>query len=213
MKHIPGTIKILMIVFSGWLILSVFLHADNTRPAVKTVPVAVKQKEIKKLAEGYKQQEEKLNSVEHNISSKLIASKKKLSQQRAKSNRLLHELEGITTKLCNGADSLLCSGDGDTLIEKVAEVVRTEAVKDSICDEVIGQQQQLLNNKDSLIALGQQQNESWKKIIKEDLRQQDLLVSENRLYRKQAKRLKTKKTILSGAVIALSALLIKSIIK
>jgi aspartate/glutamate racemase len=82
-----------------------------------------------------------------------------------------------------------------------------------LCDEVIGQQQQLLNNKDSLITLEKQQNESWRRIINEGLQQQEILVNVNRLYRKQAKKLKTKKTILSGAVIALSALLIKSIIK
>jgi hypothetical protein len=208
------TISLIFIAFLTGFILSILLFKKSREITAGSIPVAVQEKAAKKVNAAYEKKMELLRKKETEINIRLLASRTKLAEARMKNKNLLDELTVLTNNPSLNKDSNAAPVESNHVIkQKFTTLVLSESVKDSLCDEAISAQSQLLANKDSVISISEQQIKSFKKLQEDGLVQQNILLADNSLLKKKAKKLKHRNGLLKAVAIAISLLMLSPAIK
>lgn len=151
----------------------------------------------------FQQREAALNKM-------LLQSKDELSKARRKNRQLLDKLTSLTQHSQPDSSAVKELTEGGCSLEELDSGI---AAADSLCDEVITGQEQLLVQKDSVISLQQKDFISLKAISHQLVQKQSELARQSNYYRQQYRKMKRKNSLLSLFSAALSVMVVQQLMQ
>ena len=189
-----------------------YFFSGSGTPSIPSKPVAdlsVKELEnrVEKKEKLFQQKTDSLNVHEMILSLQLTATKSALEKVKKKNLVLQTQVFTLVDRIETAkADSLYGNTGCDSLQTKVVELIKSDNEKDSLYESTTVNLEEQIKNKDSLIAIHQQQYQSLKSSFDLGILQQKLLADQNSQYRKQVRRQKFKQKLLSFGMIVLSGI-------
>lgn len=183
-----------------------FLMIDDYTPPAKKVEIKSIEKQVAKSEVNYKKTVDSLRSQSVKLQVQLSDTKTELTKakQRAYSLQVtVYEL--LDKRLENDANGNANNATScDSLIVTVEDLMHSSSVKDSLYDKVNSNLEEQVKNKDSTIALKEEQYLDIKSAFKKSIENQNELLDQNKLLDKQVKKQKFKSKVLSAALFILT---------
>lgn len=202
-----GLKPILILAIGMMLYFLIPFRCDSGGPPVPT-PVkkmAAQEKAIQQIVSSQEENLARFQRREAALNQLLWQSKNELNKARGRNRQLLDKLAGLLQK--NQPDS-----NGSS--QKMTEELDTGIVAaDSLCDEVMLTQEQLLVHKDSVISQQQEDFISLKTVSTQLLQQQTELAGQVGYYRKENRKLKRKNRLLGFFSAAISVLVVQQLLQ
>lgn len=202
-----GLKPILILTIGMMLYFLIPFRCDNGGPPVPT-PVkkmAAQEKAIQQIVSSHEENLARFQRREAALNQLLRQSKNELSNARRKNRQLLDQLALLLQQ---------DQPDSNSIPQKITGELDTGIVAaDSLCDEVILTQEQLLVHKDSVISLQQQDFVSLKNISTQLLQQQKEMTGQVSYYRKENLKLKRKNRLLGFLSAAVSVLVVQQLMQ
>lgn len=197
----------LLICFGLWL-----QRQQPAAPAPKIIPVKTQTKQAVRQQAVFQKKLDSLIQKEKNIIGQLNNTRAMLSLAKEKNRKLQAQVKTLLSK----DDSTLESADTGncgTLKTSVGRLLSAQSEKDSLQDSFVVQMEWQLGNKDTIIAVQQQQYLSLKTAFDKSLQQQEILQSQKSHYKKEVRRQKRKKRLLLIGISAISFLSLSQLLK
>lgn len=183
-----------------------FLMIDDYTPPVKKVEIKSIEKQVSKSEVNYTKTVDSLRSQSVKLQVQLSDAKTELTKakQRAYSLQVtVYEL--LDKRLENEANGNANNTTScDSLIVTVEDLMHSSSVKDSLYEKVNSNLEEQVKNKDSTIALKEEQYLDIKSAFKKSIENQNELLDQNKLLDKQVKKQKFKSKVLSAALFILT---------
>lgn len=210
MKQIKSILLLVIGITIGFSVCKFFSGNGNavlpSKP-VADLEVTHLEKNMAETQKDFEQRADSLNVHEMILSLELNVVKSDLAKAKRKNLILQTQVYDLVDKNASmRADTLARLIGCDSLQVKVVELIHADNEKDSLYESAATNMEQQLKNRDSTIALKQQQYQSLKTSFDMSLLQQKLLAVQNEQYRKHIKRQKIKQKILSLGALVLSGL-------
>lgn len=202
-------------IIIGICLSKMFTFSTAPPPFIKQsiiIPAATQAKNVAQIEEGYKNKLDTLRTKEAIITGQLNATKQLLNRARNKTLLLQSHIRNII-KGNKAGDTILSPQSCDTLKDEVNKMMIAQVEKDSMNEAVTAILEQQVQTKDTVISLQQQQYGSLKTAFDNSLSQQKILESQVKQYDKYINRLKLKKKITTVAIMVLSVLTAKYLLR
>lgn len=163
-------------------------------------------KEVTHFEASYAKSFDTLKKENDKLTSELTATKSALQKAKQRSIDLQGQVYGLLDRRfeMQQADTPMTTTPCDTLSAMVNDLMQAGAQKDTLYEEVTGNLEKQLANKDTTIALKNVQYADLKTAFEKSIQGQQLLADQNMQLSKQYKRQKVKSKLLSAILIALS---------
>lgn len=202
-----GLKPILILAIGMMLYMLIPFRCDNGGPliAASVKKMAVQEKAIQQIVSSQEENLARFQRREAALNQLLSKSKNELNKARERNRQLLDKLAALLQK--NQPDS-----NGSS--KKMTEELDTGMVAaDSLCDEVMLTQEQLLVHKDSVISQQQEDFISLKTVSTQLLQQQTEMAVQVGYYRKENRKLKRKNRLLGFFSAAISVLVVQQLLQ
>lgn len=213
--------KYYAIVFALGLLLGLFytfmyrtLLVDPYKPLVSKKSMVDIKKEVTRSEEGYTKSFDSLKEKSTRLEVALSGTKRTLSEAKQQNQSLKKQVYHLIDRqneqpLEHSEENNSC----DSLIATVEYLMQSNSEKDSLYETVNINLEEQVKNKDSTIALKDEQYNMLKSSFNQSLSNQSALFDENKLLSKQVKKQKVKSKILSAALFIFSGVAINQLIR
>lgn len=213
--------KYYVIVFTLGLLLGLFLSfmyrtllIDPIKPPVSKQSVVELKKEVAQAEVSYSKTFDSLKKKSIKLESELAGTKKTLAEAKRKNQSLTTQVYALIDKQKEQVfDEIEGDTSCDSLITTVEYLMQSSSQKDSLYDETVLNLEDQLKNKDSTIAMKDEQYRNLKSSFDKSLSNQQLLLDENKLLGKQVKKQKLKSKVLSAVLFIFSGAAINHFIR
>jgi hypothetical protein len=213
--------KYYVIVFTLGLLLGLFfsfmyrtLLIDPIKPPVSKRSVVELKKEVAQSEINYSKAFDSLKTKSTKLENVLAGTKKSLTEAKKKNQSLTIQVYALIDKQkVQVFDKIEDDTSCDSLITTVEYVMQSSSEKDSLYDVAVLNLEDQLKNKDSTLALKDEQYQNLKSSFDKSLSNQQLLLDENKLLGKQVKKQKFKSKVLSAVLFIFSGAAINHFIK
>jgi hypothetical protein len=212
--------KIHAIIFTLGLLLGLFfsfmyrtLLIDLPKPTVSKQSVVELKKEVAKADVIYAKNFDSLKKQSAALTGELKTTRKSLQIVKGENLKLTTEVALLIRKQKPRKVEPLIDDSYDSLINTVEHLMLSNAEKDSLYEAATDNLIAQIANKDSTIALKDEQYMSLKSTFGKSLHNQQSLIDENKLLGKQLKKQKAKGKLLSAALFIISGAAIHQFIR
>lgn len=188
---------------------------DFNNPIVTHASADKLQKEVVKSEVDYSKAFDSLKMKSNKLGGELTETKAALTKAKQKTYSLqLQVYSLIDQQKENGADSnLSIDHTCDSLAGKVGELLQSSIEKDSLYEKTTFYLEAQLKNSDSTLLLKDKQYEAIKSAFTKSIDEQRMLIHQNKLLHKQAKKQQLKSKVFSAALFLITGAAVHYIIK
>ena len=204
--------KYYVIVFTLGLLLGLFysfmyrtLHVDPVKPSVSKKSIVEIKKEVTQSEIVYTRNMDLLKKKNIKLEEELTGTKKTLAAVKQQNQSLKVQVYSLIDRVKEPSLQITAIDSScDSLITTVEYLMQSNTEKDSLYEITALNLEEQLKNKDSTVALKDDQYKNLKTSFEKSLSSQQQLIDENKLLGRQVKKQKLKSKFLSAAILIIS---------
>jgi len=204
--------KYYVIVFTLGLLLGLFysfmyrtLFVDSVKPSVSKKSIVETKKEVTQSEIVYTRKMDSLKKKNIKLEEELTGTKKTLAAVKQQNQSLKVQVYSLIDRVKDPSLQITAIDSScDSLITTVEYLMQSNTEKDSLYEVAALNLEEQLKNKDSTVALKDDQYKKLKTSFEKSLASQQQLIGENKLLGRQVKKQKLKSKFLSAAILIIS---------